>query len=77
MKDIIVPITLPEARKNISDIVGVPENAIDIDIDHVTPIYTQFSLKNSEKILDIATNKDRVGEFYRFENKDIDEFEGE
>lgn len=77
MKDTIVPITLTDARRNISDIVGAPENAIDIDVDYVTSIYTQFSLKNSEKVSDIATNKDRVGEFYRFENKDIDEFEGD
>ncbi len=77
MNDIIVPITLTEARKNISEMIGAPENVIDIDIDYVTPIYTQFSLKNSEKISDIATNKDRIGEYYRFENKDIDDIEGE
>jgi hypothetical protein len=75
MSDIIVPITLTEARKNISEMIGVPEDVIDIDIDYVTPIYTQFSLKNSEQISDIATNKDRVGEYFRFENKDIDEIE--
>ena len=75
MNDIIVPITLTEARKNISEMIGVPEDVIDIDIDYITPIYTQFSLKNSEQISDIAKNKDMVGEYYRFENKDIDEIE--
>ena len=74
-EDIIVPITIKDARKNISDIIGLQEDLLDIDIDFVTPIYTQFSLKNSEQISDIAIYKDRVGQYYRFENKDIDEIE--
>jgi hypothetical protein len=70
---IIVPITFAEARKNISEIVGVPEEVVDLDIDYVTKIYTQFSLKNSEEISSIADNKDRIGEYYRFENKNIED----
>lgn len=74
--DIIFPLTVKEAKKNISEITGVPEKDIDIDIDFVTPIYTQFSLKNVDKISDIAMKKDMVGTQYRFENKDIsDEIE--
>ena len=71
--DIIVPLTIKEAKKNISELTGVPEKDIDIDIDFVTPIYTQFSLKNLDKISDIAMKKEMVGTHYRFENKDVSE----
>ncbi len=70
-----IKITLKDARKNISEIIGIQEDLLDIDIDYVTPVYTQFSLNNSEQISDIATYKDRVGQYYRFENKDLDEIE--
>lgn len=61
--------TIAQAKRDISQRTGSPEEIIDIEIDHSTPEYTQYSLKNRFEVYENATNKHRVVDFYRFPSR--------
>jgi hypothetical protein len=50
-----------------------PEDVIDIEIDHATPEYTQYSLKNRFEVYENAKNKNIVADFYRFPSRTLEE----
>lgn len=68
---VIRPTTISQAKLEISNITGAPANIIEIEIDHATPIYTQYSLLNRFEVYDNATHKERVADFYRFPTRTL------
>lgn len=63
------PTTVAQAKREISKRTGAPEKIIDIEIDHVTPEYTQYILLNRIEVHDAAKNKSRVADFYRLPSR--------
>lgn len=70
---VLRPTTISQAKWEISQKTGAPENIIDIEIDYVTPIYTQYSLGNRLEVYENATNKDKVADYYRFPSRTFEE----
>ena len=66
---VVRPTTIAQAKREISKRTGSPEKIIEIEIDHATPEYTQYSLVNRIEVYDNATNKNRVADFYRFPSR--------
>jgi len=66
---VVRPTTITEAKFEISKMTGAPENIIEVEIDHATPSYTQYSLRNRFDVYEKATNKARVADFYRFPSR--------
>lgn len=66
---IVRPTTIATAKREISRRTGAPEEKIEVEIDHATPEYTQYSLKNRFEVYENATNKNRVADFYRFASR--------
>lgn len=66
---IVRPTTIASAKTEISRRTGAPEEIIEVEIDHATPEYTQYSLKNRFEVYENATNKNRVADFYRFASR--------
>ena len=66
---IVRPTTIEIAKREISRRTGVPEEIIEIEIDHATPEYTQYSLKNRFVVYEKSKNKNRVSDFYRFASR--------
>lgn len=70
---VVRPTTIVQAKREISKRTGAPEEIIEIEIDHATPEYTQYSLKNRFEVFDNATNKNRVADYYRFPSRKLEE----
>lgn len=70
---VIRPATISQAKREIAQKTGAPENIIDIEIDHATPVYTQYSLGNRSEVHDKAIHKDKVTDYYRFPSRTFEE----
>lgn len=70
---VIRPATISQAKREIAQKTGAPESIIDVEIDHATPIYTQYSLRNRFEVYDKATYKDKVADYYRFPSRTFEE----
>lgn len=70
---VIRPATISQAKREIAQKTGAPENIIDVEIDHATPVYTQYSLGNRTEVYDKAKHKDKVTDYYRFPSRTFEE----
>lgn len=70
---VVRPTTIAHAKIEIAKRTGAPEKIIDIEIDHATPEYTQYSLVNRIEVHDAAKNKNRVADYYRFPSRHLEE----
>lgn len=70
---VIRPATISQAKREIAQKTGVPENIIEVEIDHATPVYTQYSLGNRSEVYDKAKHKDKVTDYYRFPSRTFEE----
>ncbi len=70
---IVRPTTIAQAKREIAKKTGAPEKIIEIEIDHATQEYTQYSLVNRIEVHDAAKNKNRVADYYRFESRKLEE----
>lgn len=70
---VIRPATISQAKREIAKKTGAPESIIDIEIDHATPVYTQYSLGNRFEIYEKAIHKDKVTDYYRFPSRTFEE----
>lgn len=73
MECVVRPATIEQAKREISRRTGAPEEIIEIEIDHATQEYTQYSLKNRFEVYENAENKNRVADFYRFPSRTLGE----
>lgn len=70
---VIRPATISHAKREIAQKTGAPENIIEVEIDHATPVYTQYSLGNRSEVYDKAKHKDKVADYYRFPSRTFEE----
>ena len=70
---VIRPATISQAKREIAQKTGAPENIIEVEIDHATPVYTQYSLGNRSEVYDKAKHKDKVADYYRFPSRTFEE----
>lgn len=70
---VVRPTTISEAKSEIAKRTGAPEKIIEIEIDHATQEYTQYSLVNRFEVYEQAKNKNRVADFYRFPSRKLEE----
>lgn len=70
---VVRPTRISTAKIEIARRTGVPEEIIEIEIDHATPEYTQYSLKNRLEVYERAIFKNRVADFYRFTSRTMTE----
>ena len=70
---VIRPATISQAKREIAQKTGAPESIIDVEIDHATPVYTQYSLGNRFEVYEKAKHKDKVVDYYRFPSRTFEE----
>lgn len=70
---VIRPATISQAKREIAQKTGAPENIIEVEIDHATPVYTQYSLGNRLEVYEKAKHKDKVTDYYRFQSRTFEE----
>jgi len=70
---VVRPTTIAEAKREIAKRTGAPENIIEVEIDHATPEYTQYTLVNRIEVHDNAKNKNRVADYYRLPSRHLEE----
>lgn len=70
---VIRPTTISQAKREIAQKTGAPESIIDVEIDHATPVYTQYSLGNRFEVYQKAKHKDKVADYYRFPSRTFEE----